>query len=291
MNLRWLKQNLVVVIFSATFVVVLLVIILMERKAATHKDEVVAQLEQQQADLNRLRNLDPTPANENIEALRHERQQVQHLNTELQKGAVREPVAVPDMQRDIEFLQLMRDTIGRLNANSARSNVRLADNFAFGFSRYDTDFPCRQPAAKGDDCRKVLALLAKQLLVVEKLSGLLIDSHADEIVRIRRTEVEPGAPSPDSLPVPIGNDPKVLYKTFPFEFEFSCDTDALRTFLNSLTQSDWFFAVRSVKIEGGLGDTGRAAADAEAVRTDRRLLRVIVRIDLVEFEPPAVKKT
>src|SRR5207253_5563565 len=121
--------------------------------------------------------------------------------------------------------------------------------FAFGFSRYVSTFPCRNPVAKPEDCQKLPALLAKQLLVVEKLSALAISSGIDNIIAIRRTEVEPGAPSTDALAVPLGTDPKGLYRTYPFELQFACNAKALQAFLNNLTKSDWFFAVKTLKID------------------------------------------
>lgn len=297
MNARWLKQNLAVIVFVAAFVIVLALIIFLEHKSTVRKDSIVEQLSQQQAELDRLRTLNPTPAPENIDALRRDREEVQKLYQELQKRAMREPVEVPDLQRDIDFSQLMRDTVSRLSSEAGRNGVKLVDNFAFGFSRYDTDFPCRHPTAKPEDCRKLLALLAKQLRVIDKLSSALIQSKVAEITRIRRTEVESGTASADALPVPIGSDPKTLYKTYPFELEFSCDTEALRAFLNGLTQSDWFFAVRFVKVESAGAASTPTERGVEGERpgettriSEERVLNVTVRVDLVEFiEPPATK--
>lgn len=294
MNARWLKQNLTVIAFIGAFVIVLSAIIFLEHNAAARKDSIVEQLAQQQAELDRLRSLDPTPAPENIDAFRRDREQVQRLYEELQKHAMRAPVQTPDLQRDIDFSQLMRDTVSRLSSEAGRNGVKTVDNFAFGFRRYDTDFPCRHPAAKAEDCRKLMALLAKQLKVVDKLSSALIQSHVSEITRIRRTEVEPGTVSGDALPVPIGTDPKTLYVTYPFELEFSCNTEALRTFLNGLTQSDWFFAVRFVKVESAVAAAAPAETDRPAEMTrvaEGRVLNVTVRVDLVEFTEPPAKKT
>jgi len=84
-----------------------------------------------------------------------------------------------------------------------------------------------------------VTLLVKQLRAIEKISTLLIESRVDDINQIRRSEVEPSN-GPDTLDVPIVNDPKALYQTLPFEFQFHCTPEALRSFLNSLTKSDWF---------------------------------------------------
>jgi hypothetical protein len=299
MNLRWLKQNLFTLIGTLVFVIVLAGIIWLERTAAADKAGIESNLEQQDAQLNGLRSKDPAPSSENIEAYRREREQVQKLYRELQSGAVREPINVPALQRPIEFSQLLRDTVARLTRQA--NQIKTPSNFLFGFSRYDTDFPCRQAGISADDCRKTLALLAKQLLVVEKLGGLLMDSHVEEITYVHRTEVEPGTSSTDALAIPISADPKGLYQTYPFELKFISNTQSLRNFLNSLAKSDWFFAVRTVKIESSSAttSTGGSAGSAnvadsnipaEPTRTvERRHLDVTVRVDLVEFTPPPTK--
>jgi hypothetical protein len=139
----------------------------------------------------------------------------------------------------------------------------------------------------------VLEQLTKQLQAIEKLSELLIESRVDEISQIQRAEVEPGAPSTDAFNVPISTDPTGQYETLPFEFRFASTTPALRTFLNKLSQSEWFFAVRYVQVTGETpsgtasdqGGPGSASASGTAASQRRAPLRVTARIDLVEFAP------
>jgi hypothetical protein len=129
-----------------------------------------------------------------------------------------------------------------------------------------------------------------------------MDSHVEEIAYIHRPEIEPGPTSADALTAPIATDAKGLYQTYPFELSFTGDTKSLRAFLNSLAKSDWFFAVRTVKIDsvGVTSSTPGSAAPAtgrpdlnvaaEPARTvEWRRLNITVRIDLVEFTAPAPK--
>ncbi len=135
-----------------------------------------------------------------------------------------------------------------------------------------------------------MTLLVKQLRAIEKISTLLIESHVDDINVIRRSEVEPTG-GPDTLDVPIVNDPNALYQVLPFEFQFDCTPEALRDFLNGVTKSDWFFAVRKVQVTGEspppdkapAPPTGGAAAAATLSTPKRTRLSVVVRIDLIEF--------
>jgi hypothetical protein len=302
MNLRWLKQNLILLIATVVFLVVLAGMIWLGRGAAAPKADVEEELGRQNEQLTRLRGLDPAPSAENIDAVRRERELVQRLYRDLQSGAVREAINVPALKRPIEFSQLLRDTVARLTQQAGRNQVKTPDNFLFGFSRYDTDFPCRQAGISAGDCKKMLDLLAKQLVIIEKLSGLLMDSHVEEIAYVHRTEVEPGATSADALTAQIATDPKGLYQTYPFELSFTGDTKSLRAFLNSLAKSDWFFAVRTVKIDSTSATSSTAGsaapptgrpdpnAPAEPAQTvEWRRLTVTVRIDLVEFTAPATK--
>jgi hypothetical protein len=298
MNLRALQKHLIVVIAGTVFVVALGGIIWLWQRAATEKTDIVSQLEDQQSQLNSLLGTKPAPSPENIEALKRERDQVAQLFAKLQEGTLRPHLIVTNLVRDIQFTQLLGETVPRLTSMAIRNRVKTTDNFRFGFGRYETEFPCKQAGVTPEDCKKTLELLGKQLLAIEKLGTLLMESHVDEIVRIRRTEVDPGGQNPDALDVPITTDPKGLYQSYPFEFEFVCETKALRDFLNSLANAEQIFIVRVVKIDsattvvttGGTAPAAGRPTDAvtstEPTQTsEHRRLTVTVRVDLVEFIP------
>ena len=291
MNLRWLKQNLVVIIFLAAAALFTGAIIYLERQAAARKEQIEAELQDQQQRLDQFRKGNPPPSPENLQTLKRDREQLQQLYQTLQKEIGQSTVESPKLQREIEFAQLMRETITRLETAATNNHVRTSEGFAYGFSRYVTTFPCRNPPAKTEDCQRLLGLLAKQLLVVERLSSLAITSGVAEIVAVRRTEVETGSPSTDALAVPLGLDPKALYHTYPFELLLACTSKALQNFLNNLTKSDWFFAVKTLKVNTEAVTSGSPSATepgrtpgaaAEKPAETRRLL-VTARIDLIEF--------
>jgi hypothetical protein len=300
MNLRALQKNLVVIIAGTVFIVALAGILWLWKQAADAKSQVVTQLEEQQTQLQQLRGLNPAPSNDNIEALKREREQVAKLYARLQEGTLRPPLTVTNLVRDIQFKQLLGETVARLAAQ-ARNVVKTPENFVFGFSRYDAEFPCKAGAATPEDCKKTLALLGKQLLAIEKLSSLLVESRVEELTQIRRTEVDQGGANSDALDVPITTDPRGLYEAYPFELVFTCDTKALRAFLASLANTESLFAVRTVKIErtsttvttGGsagaaTGRPGEATPAAEPTRvTEHARINVVLRVDLVEFIQPA----
>jgi hypothetical protein len=297
MNMRWLKQNQLLIISAVLFAGALSFVVWFVRKASAQKDQVVAELEEQQAQLKRLRDLDPYPSSENVEVVKRDREHLHKLYRTLKHATAQEALTVPDLQRDIEFSQRLREALAVLSSEAQKYQVRTPENFAFGFSRYVAAFPCRNPPAKPEECRKLLSLLAKQLLVVEKLSRMILPSGIEELTQIRRTEVEPGQPGADSLAAPVSQDPKAQYQVLPFEVQFIADTKSLRTLLNNLSKADLFFAVRSLKVEAqtapsaGSGvEPARATAPGDAKPPERTRLTVTMRVDLIEFPAPPEKE-
>ena len=293
MNLRGLQKFLIPIIAGVVFLGALGGIIWLWQKASADKTEVQQQLEQEQQQLESARNQKPAPSTENIEALKQQRKELQRLYDKLQEGVTRPHFVATNLVRDIQFKQLLGETADRLTKKAISYKVNTPANFLYGFSRYDADFPCKQSGATGEECKKALALLGKQLLAIEKLTGLLMESQAEDILRIRRTEVDPGAGNTDVLEAPIVTDPKGLYVAYPFEFEFIGETKALHSFLNAIANANEIFSVRTVKVDtttaqvntgGQTGTPGQPGASAEPARTiERRRITATVRVELVEF--------
>jgi hypothetical protein len=301
MNIRWLKQNLTLVVVAVGFLVALGAILWSVQQASAHKNQIVTELEEQQGQLQRLREGRILPSTNNIEIVRHDREQVVQLYNMLRQTVAQEPLKVPDFQRNIDFVQHMRVAQGELADEARRNQVKTPEAFAFGFSRYNDVFPCSKPAAKDEDCRKVLGQLAEQLTVVQKLGKLVLSSGIQELTQIRRVEVESGPSSADALSLAVNQGPNALYKMLPLEIQFICDTKALQTLLNTLSKSDWFFAVRTLRIEPGSAPTtsGTSAPVAEPGRPgtteppriiERTHLAVTMRIDLIEMTTETAKE-
>src|ERR1017187_9309198 len=292
MNVSWLKKHAMIVAFVAAFLIVLGVVVWLQQQASATKAKIDADLAEQMSELNHLLQTKPAPARENIDILKQDRTQVDHLYQELLANVAHSRVHAPPDLRPVAFLQMMASQLAKLRQSADAAKVKIVDGFAFGFSRY-AGTPPAIPARNlsEEDTKRVVTLLVTQLRAIEKISTLLIESHVDDIDQIRRSEVEPTSGS-DTLDVPIGNDPKVLYQTLPFEFQFHCTPEALRDFLNSLTKSDWFFAVRKVQVTGeppppaekpGATPPGGPPALAGVSPPKRTRLAVTVRIDLIEF--------
>src|SRR5882724_4200600 len=250
MNLAWLKKHAMIVAFVAAFLIVLGVVVWLQQQASGKKAEIDAALQEQMSQLNHLLQTKPAPSPANIDILKQDRAQVDHLYQELLANVAHSRIHAPPDLRPVAFLQMMASQLAKLGQAAEAAGVKTVDGFAFGFSRY-AGTPPTIPARNlsEEDTKRVVTLLVKQLRAIEKITTLLIESRVDDISLIRRSEVE-SSNGPDALDVPIANDPKALYQTLPFEFQFHCTQEALRDFLNSLTKSDWFFAVRKVQVVG-----------------------------------------
>jgi hypothetical protein len=299
MNAKWLKQNAMMVGFAAGFLVLLGGVIWLQQMAAGKDAEVDAGLAEQMSQLEHLLQTKPAPARENIEIVKKDREQADRLYSNLLATVSQSRNETPPDLRPVGFLQLMASSFNRLRQAADANRVKLQDGFAFGFGRYAGP-PATLPARNlpPEDARRVLDLLVKQLAAIDQISTLLVTNRVDEINQIHRAEVEPGGPS-EAAGLAISNDPKALYQVLPFEFQFTCTSEALRGFLNSLTQSKWFFVVRRLQIAGEApamekssapsGGHGWAAVAPTPTPLKRAQLSVTARIDLIEFpkeEPP-----
>ena len=300
MNLRWFRNHLISLIAGAVFVVLLAGMIWFLHEAYTQQDAVLDELTQQNNTLEGLRSERTFPSKENIELLKKDRENIRQLYDDMRASATHPTLHGPELARDVDFRKFQEATVNRMAKATAAHSIRAPE--MFGFSRYDLNFPCRNPRANDEECRHLLALLSKQLVTVEKLVDLMITNKVEEILAIRRTEVEPGEISADALNVPINNNTNALYQTYPFELLFVCDTPVLRDLLNGLMQADELFVIRALKIDSmpvklkslempaGSGEPppAKTAEPGGEVRTRR--LNVTLRLDLVEFAASAPAK-
>jgi hypothetical protein len=291
MNTKWLKDNALLLGFLAAFLAVVGVLIWLQQGAAAKVQEIDNSLNEQVSQLSHLHELKPPPTRENIDVYKQNRQELEHLYSDLLSVVSRSQIQTQEFVRPVGFLQLMASRFARLRQNAEKAKVKLPDGFAFGFSRYAGPPPTLPARGLSDaETTNVLTQLTKQMAAIEKLSDLLIQSRPDEISQIHRAEVEPGMPSQDAMDTPVST--KGLYEVLPFEFRFVGTTDALRTFLNNLSQSDWFFAVRSVQVAGEqpAAPAGANEAVVAAAAPKRTVLTVTIRVDLIEFpQQPASK--
>lgn len=282
MNAKWFKQNLTVVIAVALYVAVMGLIIWQQQRASGRTQEIAAQLEEQQMQLRSILNSKPFPSQENVRVLRTDREQIDQQYDALHQAVCVSSLQIPQADRAIDFFGVLAQRVGLLRQHARAGNVRIPDNFSFGFGHYASVPPATEDKA-------VLALLSKQLAAVQKLTDTLIASRVDEILAIRRADVEGGGSGGDVLNEPVAHDPNALYQVLPFEFQFVGRQAALQQFLNALLQLDCFFTIHTLKIttegvETASATTGGARPAPRVDQgPDKSRLVVTCHIDLVEF--------
>jgi hypothetical protein len=296
--MKWVKQNLIVIVPLCIFIVFLVGSGWLAQDATRKLGAVEADLSAKRTTLDQMRGSKPYPSKENFDLLQKDAQrftgQYEVLGDAASKGVVR----VPDKLDLIVFQQSLYQTWDRLQQSAVSANVKLPERFTFGFNRYLNAAPCAD--AKADECAQRLRLLMKELLVVEKVTDLLISNRVESIRAVRRAEAEPN-PGPDSLGAVATPEPSSLYTTLPFEFQFGCDTASLRGVLNGLSQSEHLFIIRSltvstelVQVQPPAGSAVNPFSMSSSARSStslpatimRRRLAVTVRLDLVEFPQP-----
>lgn len=262
MNLKFIKENLLLGLFVTGFVALIGTGFWYQRRTAAHLQETDTELAKQRANLEKYRKATPFPSRENLETLRNSSKQAADLFSQITALAGKSIVEIPEY-RPIQWQQNMTKTLDRLLRECDSNKIRTPLDFRFGFSRYSNRLPCggrgMQPESK--ECQAILAQLSKQLILIEHLTNLLITNQVEELRSIRRTEVESGETGFDALatgstePSTAAKDSQPLYRTMPFELTFVCTTDGtnhtggLRGILNDLMQSPYFLAVRGFKVE------------------------------------------
>ena len=270
MNTRWFQRHLGVLLLSVGFVVALGALLWMERQAVARQQDVESKLSNLQLHLKQLQSIDPYPSQENIQIVRNDHNKLQKIFGTLQQTLMDRALPAPETRTDIEFAQLLRRTLDALEGQAQKGGLVVPQDFKFGFSRYVTALPCRNPSGRVEDC---LELLGKQLVVIEQVTTLLISNGVDQLEYIHRTEVETGASS-DALNLPLTQGSRSLFSVMPFELKFSGTAGASQRFVNGITQANGFFLVRNLQVD---------AAPTAAKPGEPRRLAVTMRFDVIEF--------
>jgi hypothetical protein len=143
------------------------------------------------------------------------------------------------------------DRVSRLRSEAKLRGVTIPPNFYFGFSRYVSQSP-------GDEQTIVLS---KQLMGIEQLASVLINTPVKRILAIRRTYEEDPHTSADTMSGPTtGTDADRLggfsitaagnvYTAYPFEVDFETNPEDLRVVVDKLIQSPYLFVLRTLTIQ------------------------------------------
>lgn len=186
--------------------------------------------------------------------------------------------------------RLMNEKRLELDRKAEANRVKLPENFYYGFSRYRLPNPEAQFTAE----------LGVQLIALNRLASILIDSRVEAIQSMRRVQFEDGprAGGPiageEGLAASILQDPLKLYWLYPFEVTFRCATVQLARVVQGIAEAPELFLIRFIQIENEVSEIKRRSAiqpqtGNQLGQTDRlfvtvvgdELLNIRLRVDLL----------
>jgi len=254
--MEFIKKNLAIIALLAGFVILLAPSWYFLRAKMGERQEVKAKLDDKMREREALWTNKPFPSKENVAMIQQgakgESEKISTLLKMLQKGHVSFP-----QKSGSEVKEQLVVAWRRMTQILDEGQVKHLEKFQFGFERYD-----KLPPKDADT-----QLIQTQLELIEEIMRLLAAAHVSELVTIRRVVFEENRPDPKApvaAPAPPGaweavissggkfaivEDPTHLYSLMPFELEFWCDTDAFRTFLNSLVVDKYVLVPRVMNIE------------------------------------------
>jgi hypothetical protein len=147
-----------------------------------------------------------------------------------------------DKEDPVAWKHDLDDEAHRLNTEAKTHNVAVPNNFYYGFSRYLKESPPDEQTG----------VLSKQLVGIDQIASILIDSPVKSIQSVRRTyEEDANGASPvesDRLEghslSSVGN----IYTAYPFEVDFQTSSENLRPVITGLMNSPYVFVIRGISV-------------------------------------------
>lgn len=300
--MKWVKQNLIIIVSLSIFLVLLATVCWFAHDVTRKLSGVEEELAAKRATFEGMLNSRPYPSKENADLLRKDRERLVKQYMVLRDAVGKSEVGVPDKLDPILFQQLLYQKWDGWKRSAADAGIKLPEKFAFGFSRYFEVAPCAGDT-KGGDCARRLRLLTKELLVIDKVVCILASNRVENILAVRRAEVEQN-PGLDTLGAVAEREQSSVYETLPFQFQFTCSTVNLREVLNGLSRSEYLFIIRSLTVSTEYVQQERPAANpavnplfalssaqSSTTMTTSTRRRLLVTVDLALAEFPQSQKS
>jgi hypothetical protein len=245
-----LKQNPFLVGFGAAMVVGIGALGYLTYSAAEAHSAAREEYDNAATDLNRLQNLRPFPNTENLAKFVEQKKEFQAKVAKLQRELAASKIKVEDIS-PTGFQDKLRDTVARVTARAAESNVTLPlddkQKFYLGFGVYQGE-PPKGPAAP---------LLYRELRAIESLMNLILDVKNVAIKEFTRQPLaeEQGpkvaAPEPKkgAKKGPADDDSKKVVQKDSFTVKFSTTPENFQRILSGIVNSkEQFFIPRHLTI-------------------------------------------
>jgi hypothetical protein len=303
--MNWLKENPFVAGLLAFVVVGGGVLAYFLSEAATVYQETEAAYTAAVQQLHGLQNRSPFPNNENLAKIRE--QTAKYSATVEGLKAQFAGMQTP-LDHDVtpqRFQDTLRTTVNEVVQMADAAQVILPANFYLGFDAYQTSLPSDKAAPA----------LARQLSVISGVVKRLIELRVHSLDFLSRnllpeeSGARPAQPNPGQQPA----SPR-LVEFSPFDVSFTADQGKFRVAFNSLIDSKQFLIVRAVNVEnssqtgppvvtgstdagsgtpeGGYNQPANAPAAATALNVilGREMVKVSLRVDIVNFNFPESKE-
>jgi hypothetical protein len=285
--MNWFKRNPVL-----GTVVVVLVLILVAEGWLLNRERVtalraIAALEQKKQDRDWLARQSPALSEENSAAIAKDLATATQVLTDLRtvlQGRDARLLAAPPPAKSIDVFFDIAAFVEKTRALAVRSQVAIRPDERFGFASH---------ANEGPETELVPAVY-RQRILSQYLVEALIEAHPRALLSVQREHPltaaqhaarnqppQPGAPAPAPAAAPTGGQPADFFEFDPqlsvrsagrvdgeaFRLEFTGQTPALRSFLNTLATFKLPLVVRSVDVQPVASDQPQADAAETPVVT------------------------
>jgi hypothetical protein len=188
----------------------------------------------------------PRPSKDDAQRFQRDREVLEAKHKELLARVGATVIPEPSME-PTDFYVYLTTAVGSFTNAAAAAEVKLPEDFDFGFGYYTVNVPgAKKPPA---EAKALTGRLGKQLVISEVLGGFLLTNKIEELVAIRRIDVEGGLPNQVLLSGNINAHPGGLYWIMPYELDFYCGAPSLQSLINDFVSAKEFWAVRSVSIQ------------------------------------------
>ncbi|MEM6601889.1 MAG: hypothetical protein AAF649_10925 [Verrucomicrobiota bacterium] len=188
------------------------------------------------------------------------------------------------------LLEEKRESILNL---AQQKNVSLPEVFYLGFDRYRALTPTEDATYH----------LGVQLLAINELMEIALDSGVVEFQQVKRVFAEDNNTnqSGDGLAAVLAPGPEAWYTIYPFEIKFTGVANSVSRLTNALTQSGFYFVLRSVDVENEKTSVPRRTEVKSQATGDgaqkniipivgEENIKVTMRIDLILWNADAVSE-
>ncbi len=311
--MSWIKRNLALVISGVIAIGLLGVGGWYLWSAVDKNNSVDNEIGQTKQEIERLLNMEPSPNKTNLDQAQRETERLRVFIGEAKKLFPASPPPAGPLNNE-SFKSLLETTVNDLHKQAASVSIKLPEGASGPY--YFTFENQRLPVVFAPES---LRPLSERLNEVQFIMSVLIKARINRLNYIRRAAVPgerpqqgPQGSMSEYVSIPARTNAETGMALWPYEVEFECFTSEIATVLEAFERAQYAFIVKAPQVT--LADESRtgewrvrvpgnppanqpvrpgvprpAAPAAPVLETviNERLLRVMLRLDVVKPEPAA----